>query len=365
MAGSDTQDARPPPPPLDNTIKLTERRKKQSQDVGLPAIGPVTLTKISVLEETSTNVEDWHNEVYCILRPLRLHKLLDHKRPRPKKGDKGYEQWSYWSTTVSGWIFTHLHSNLKDLLRPTLGIGTHGYAELSDSEDEEDEEHDIYADVLIKEITRAFRGGNLINQTILDGKRFLHLKRNSFGTVKDYITAFRRHLAILEKRKIAPPPLRAFIHIIDQLGNESPKLNFIIKQISRKQTITRDEFDEFCKDLQVESDTRESGEAAATRGSRNNNKKKRPSTTAKQEDDKPQSQTPRASEDDHKKQSDNNSSGKKFRRAPPKGKDIHQYAKEKREAEKQVDDNGNCSFYRLGPHNTKNCYHLADNIVRD
>ncbi|KAJ5876478.1 uncharacterized protein N7529_002062 [Penicillium soppii] len=365
MAGSDTQDARPPPPPLDNTIELTERRKKQSQDVGLPAIGPVTLTKISVLEETSTNVEDWHDEVYCILRPLRLHKLLDHKRPRPKKGDKGYEQWSYWSTTVSGWIFTHLHSNLKDLLRPTLGMGTHGYAELSDSEEEEDEEHDMYADVLMKEITRALRGGNLINQTILDGKRFLHLKRNSFGTVKDYITAFRRHLAILEKRKIAPPPLGAFIHIIDQLGNESPKLNFIIEQISRKQTITRAEFDEFCKDLQVESDTRESGEAAAARGSRNNNKKKRPSTTAKQEDDKPQSQTPRASEDDHKKQSDNNGSGKKFRGAPPKGKDIHQYAKEKREAEKQVDDNGNCSFCGLGPHNAKNCYHLADNIVGD
>jgi hypothetical protein len=31
---------------------------QSTQDVGLPAIGPITLTKISVLEETSTNVKD-------------------------------------------------------------------------------------------------------------------------------------------------------------------------------------------------------------------------------------------------------------------------------------------------------------------
>jgi hypothetical protein len=42
-------------------------------------------------------------------------------------------------------------------------MGTHGYAELSDSEEEDDDEHDMYADVLMKEVTRALRGGNLIN----------------------------------------------------------------------------------------------------------------------------------------------------------------------------------------------------------
>jgi hypothetical protein len=94
----------------------------------------VDLPKISLLEETSTNVEDWQDEVYCVLRLLHLHKLLDHNRPQPMNGNKGYEQWSYWSNTV------------------------------------------MYANVLMKELARALRGSNVISQTILDGKRFIPLK---------------------------------------------------------------------------------------------------------------------------------------------------------------------------------------------
>ncbi|KAJ5876497.1 uncharacterized protein N7529_002081 [Penicillium soppii] len=68
-----------------------------------------------------------------------------------------------------------------------------------------------------------------------------------------YIIAFRRSPAILEKCKVALP-LGAFIRIIDQLGNESPKMNCIIEQTSRKQSITRNKFNEFCDDYGLKLD---------------------------------------------------------------------------------------------------------------
>lgn len=46
---------------------------------------------------------------------------------------------------------------------------------------------------------------------------------------------------------------------------------------------------------------------------------------------------------------------------PPKGKDIHEYAHERREAYHQRID-GKCSHCAFGPHNARDCYYLTEDL---
>ena len=215
-------------------------------------------------------------------------------------------------------------------------------------------------------------GGNLSDRVSLEVIKLDLIRRNSYGTAKEFIIAYQKQREIFQKRNVAPPPFYSLHTILAQLKGELSKIAFIKDRYGEKvpDSFNLEDFNNICKQLQVESDEQEVGAANAAEADQRSNRKKKKDAADKSDksdnnksDSKPQNQTPRSS--DNKKASTNNdkaSSKKQLRGAPPEGKDIAEWAKENREAEEQLDDNGNCSFCGTGPHNARKCFHLASSV---
>lgn len=88
-----------------------------TQGSGLPRNkGSIKQPTIPVLGEEVENLNNWLAEVSFVLKPLGIKRVLDSHIRHPTRSDPNYEIWQYWSTTVAGWLFSHVSEEIQNKL---------------------------------------------------------------------------------------------------------------------------------------------------------------------------------------------------------------------------------------------------------
>ncbi|KAK9851981.1 hypothetical protein MYU51_008915 [Penicillium brevicompactum] len=101
----------------DEPIVATTKSPPDTQGSGLPRNkGSIKQPTIPVLGEEVENLNNWLAEVSFALKPLGIKRVLDSHIRHPTRSDPNYEIWQYWSTTVAGWLFSHVSEEIQNKL---------------------------------------------------------------------------------------------------------------------------------------------------------------------------------------------------------------------------------------------------------
>jgi hypothetical protein len=340
----------------------------------LPKITKWQLPSIDKVTGEETDSSDWVMMVKNSLRPMMLGDLIDATMPRPSEDDPLYRRWDFWSLSVAAWMYLQVE---KDVRTRLSGLAN----------------RPKYADQLFEELVSYTQGGDRSDNVLIDAFKWYDMKRDHYGSAEEYISDYQRQMNMLRKFKIAPPAFISIGIMILELQDELPDMLFMreaLRKVKEPNGITHEDFNKQCKKMTIRarqlafkankshqawkipskpSDLKEFSKSDRTdpaadpsnQNTQNNRGARDRGGRGRRRGNNRAGQRGRGHEDEGSPPGEQDSDKKPPRRRgnPPKGKDIHEYAYERREAYHQRID-GKCSHCGFGPHNAWNCFYLAE-----
>lgn len=306
-----------------------------TQGTNLPEIHAVNIQNIRELARNDNNVDQWCSRVQFALVGLSLEGLINNQLPRPTDQDIEYKRWKHWTRLVASWLYGQVDEEIQMIIYQNPKCATE-------------------ADDLYQQILHEVRGTGKTLNAIGEIKKWDHMKRSDFTSAADFIRAYEKQYNVMKRFKLEVSPLITLVKAMCQVVNEVEKVKFITEQIGQMppNSLTDQQLHDYLHDLATNAElSLFEGPASAAR---NDHRKKGKSNGKGRAKGKGQN--------DKQGESTNDSSSKpkvKPRNSPPDGKDIRDWAREKREG-KQKDDDGYCTYCCYGPHNARDCGYISE-----
>ncbi|KAL2004670.1 hypothetical protein VTN00DRAFT_3198 [Thermoascus crustaceus] len=283
----------------------------RTQATRLPATDLVRMGAIEKLT-TRQDFETWSFLVTSMLGQFDLEDLIDSTIPRPAEDHPHHDRWSRLSKKVRCWLTLQIDSSIVRELRDESSTGwSIAYA---------DETYEVIRRIIV---------GHAHTKAKSTWKSAIFMKREDYGSVEQYVTAFRQHVKAANLLKTPISPFCASLLLLEQLEKELPGWTGSIEAGFRSdiaETMTENEFHEICC-------------AAIDEGNNDNADRSKPTS------DKPRSSDPNGNTSSNLSSSSNGQTHiQKHRMAPPKGKSARQYVAEWRAHEPQRTPEGNYNY---------------------
>jgi GAG-pre-integrase domain len=297
------------------------------QATKLPTKAPETINNVTKLSDKA-GYDRWAFLIKCSLITVDCEDLIDTSIPRPAipaPNDAGallvYERWRKLSRTVMSWLVNQVDSHIIDELRQLPNIPQ-------------------YADECFQAIKTIVVGqGHTELRSVW--KRAVRMQRSQYGTIEQYVTAFRDAVQRANNLDLQITPWCAATLLLEELSKELPNWTAAVECAWPKDIHTKmkaQDWQQLCQDAIDRG--RDYGSQMATL------KKPRDSPLIT------------SSPDSKKFPNDKNRDIKPIElgKAPPFGKNPDIYARELRE--KQLSFRRCCGHCGKEGHNTGTCYYL-------
>lgn len=299
------------------------------QATDLPDPSQVTLKKMGEPVDDAGALGPWVKKAATELLTQGLHRLIDIRVPRPKRGDPNADVWLRLSRQVKIWLESGIAGKL---VRKIEASGRR--VEL--------------ADEFLDQARRVFQGG-LVNTDMDKVVAFFAIKRSSFPNAIQFVNYFRDEFTLLQDQEIDVSPYIATFVLLDQLDPDHRHLvtsiitdvNTEVATRSNRRNFGNSDFQQVCDSLIYRLNK---GEQIAPRIGLVQRAPATPAPTS--------TTTPKP------KQTDRKSSALKRKNAPPPGVSQEAHAKVWREIEPQMNEDGKCAYCDMPYHGPATCYYL-------
>jgi hypothetical protein len=259
------------------------------------------------------NYDIWTTFIIGILELYRLDKLIDSSLPRPQLNDPKYDIWYRCSITIKNWIMVHTEHDIIEKVQ-TSGKPFRYADEIWDT---------------LKNVVKG-SGTNLRYTTWRDAT---FCKRDNYGTISQFITAFKRLVRDSNQMDMVITPYMATIILLQELEAELPVWTMNVKLSLPKdkgRDVDLNTFQQTCTEAEDE-------------GSRLERQLLSTPATSRLTQRETSSSRPR-------------------RNAPPNGKKPEDWVKEWKDRERQQTSAGKCVYCGGTGHGPKTCFYLNPQI---